>query len=421
MELLRGGKPRVVITGLGAITALGTVNELWSSLKEGVSGIRRLETINVDHVPVKIGGEVRDFDPKLYIDDHKEARRMGRASQFAIAAASMAVTNAGLSAETIEKEGERTGVVIGTSLGAHEMSEQSTLKYKTQGYRKPNPLALINALPNMPAHYVSRMFRALGPLNTPSTACAAGTQSVGQAADLIRLGKCDMVIAGGVEAILQDYTLAGFDAMTALASEYNDSPAEASKPFDANRSGFVFSEGCAVVVIESLSHALRRGAHIYAEVLGYASSSDAYHVAALDPEGLGASRSMKWALEDALVDAQDIDYINAHGTSTQANDAMETIAIKRVFGDYAYKVPISSTKSMLGHALASSGAIEIVVSALSLVEQVIHGTINYHTPDPVCDLDYVPNIARNIKNLRYVLSNSFGLGGQNASIVLGKI
>lgn len=421
MELLRGGKPRVVITGLGAITALGTVNELWSSLKEGVSGIRRLETINVDHVPVKIGGEVRDFDPKLYIDDHKEARRMGRASQFAIAAASMAVANAGLSAEIIEKEGERTGVVIGTSLGAHEMSEQSTLKYKTQGYRKPNPLALINALPNMPAHYVSRMFRALGPLNTPSTACAAGTQSVGQAADLIRLGKCDMVLAGGVEAILQDYTLAGFDAMTALASEYNDRPEEASKPFDANRSGFVFSEGCAVVIIESLSHALGRGAQIYAEVLGYASSSDAYHVAALDPEGLGASRSMKWALEDAMVDAQDIDYINAHGTSTQANDAMETLAIKRVFGDYAYKVPISSTKSMLGHALASSGAIEVVVSALSLVEQVIHGTINYHTPDPVCDLDYVPNIARNIKNLRYVLSNSFGLGGQNASIVLGKI
>ncbi|MEQ8677983.1 MAG: beta-ketoacyl-ACP synthase II [Aggregatilineales bacterium] len=421
MDILRGGKPRVVITGLGAITALGTVNSLWDAVKEGKSGIRRLETINVDHVPVKIGGEVRDFNPKDYVDDHKEARRMGRASQFAVAAASMAVKDAGLSPERIETQGERTGVVIGTSLGSHEMSEQSTLKYKTQGYRKPNPLALINALPNMPAHYVSRIFRALGPLHTPSTACAAGTQSIGEAADLIRLGKCDMMIAGGVEAILQDYTLAGFDAMNALASEYNDNPEEASRPFDANRSGFVFSEGCAVVVLESLAHALQRGARIYAEVLGHASSSDAYHVAVLDPEGLGATRSMKWALEDAMVNGEAIDYINAHGTSTQANDAMETIAIKRVFGDHAYKIPISSTKSMLGHALASSGAIEVVVSALSLVEQVVHGTINYHDPDPECDLDYVPNVSRTVKNMRYILSNSFGLGGQNASIVLGKI
>jgi 3-oxoacyl-(acyl-carrier-protein) synthase len=228
-----------------------------------------------------------------------------------------------------------------------------------------------------------------------------------------------MVITGGVESVLQDYAIAGFDAMQALANEYNDVPEKASRPFDLNRSGFVFSEGCGIVIIESLAHALKRGARIYAEVLGHASSSDAFHVAALDPEGGGATRSMRWALEDAHVNPEDIDYINAHGTSTKANDAMETLAIKRIFGEYAYNIPISSTKSMIGHALAGSGAIEIIACAMSLFEQVIHPTINYETPDPECDLDYVPNQARDMNGLRCILSNSFGLGGQNASIVLG--
>lgn len=422
MELLRNGRPRVVITGLGAVTALGSVPPLWDSLKNGRSGIRQLETINVDHVPVKIGGEVRDFTSTDMID-YKESRRMGRAAKFAVNAAKMAVDDAGLSPEIIEanQNGERASVVIGTSLGAHEMSEQSTLKYKTTGYRKPNPLALINALPNMPAHYVSRLFRALGPMNTPSTACAAGTQSIGDATELIRNGRADLAITGGVEAILQDYTLAGFDAMMALATEYNNAPERASRPFDANRSGFVFSEGCAIVVVESLAHAIKRGARIYAEVLGHASSSDAYHVAALDPEGHGASRSMRWALDDAHLDIETIDYINAHGTSTQANDAMETNAIKRVFKQIAYQIPISSTKSMLGHALAGSGAIEAVVCALSIAERLIHPTINYETPDPECDLDYVPNETRSINTLKTVMSNSFGLGGQNATLILGRV
>ncbi len=418
MELLRNGRPRVVITGLGGVTALGSVKSLWEGLKAGRSGVRRIETIPIEHVPVKIAGEVRDFDPTVYID-RKEARRMGRASQFAVAAASMALEDAGLKVEDIEREGERVGVVIGSSLGAHEMAEQSTFKYKTSGYNKPNPLSLINSLPNMPAHYVSRFLRALGPLNAPSTACAAGTQSVGEASELIRNGRSDMVITGGVESVLQDYAIAGFDAMQALANEYNDAPEKASRPFDLNRSGFVFSEGCGVVIIESLAHALKRGARIYAEVLGHASSSDAFHVAALDPDGGGAIRSMRWALEDAHVNPEDIDYINAHGTSTKANDAMETLAIKRIFGEHAYNIPISSTKSMIGHALAGSGAIEIIACAMSLLEQVIHPTINYETPDPECDLDYVPNQARDMKGLRCILSNSFGLGGQNASIVLG--
>ncbi|MCA0453038.1 MAG: beta-ketoacyl-ACP synthase II [Chloroflexi bacterium] len=418
MELLRNGRPRVVITGLGATTALGSAKSLWEGLKAGKSGIRRIETIPIDHVSVQIGGEVRDFDPTQYID-RKEARRMGRASHFAVAAASMALEDAGITTEAIESEGERIGVVIGSSLGAHEMAEQSTYKYKTSGFVKPNPLSLINSLPNMPAHYVSKFFRALGPLNAPSTACAAGTQSVGEASELIRNGRSDMVITGGVEAVLQDYAIAGFDAMQALANEFNDNPSAASRPFDANRSGFVFSEGCGIVIIESLAHAIKRGAKIYAEILGHASSSDAYHIAALDPDGGGAKRSMRWALDDARVNPEDIQYINAHGTSTKANDAMETLAIKQIFGEHAYNVAISSTKSMMGHALAGSGAIEIIACAMSLFEQILHPTINYETPDPECDLDYVPNVARDAKALKYVLSNSFGLGGQNATIILG--
>ncbi|MBZ0303780.1 MAG: beta-ketoacyl-ACP synthase II [Anaerolineae bacterium] len=420
MELLRNGRPRVVITGLGALTALGTMKSLWEGLKAGQSGIRRLETINVEHVPVKIGGEVRNFDPELYIE-RKEARRMGRASQFAVVAAHMAIEDAGLTIGDIENEGERVGVVLGTSLGAHEMAENSTFKYKTSDYRKPNPLALINALPNMPAHYISRFLRTFGPLNAPSTACAAGTQAVGEASELIKHGRADMVITGGVEAVLQDYALAGFEAMQALAVGFNDNPGEASKPFDANRSGFVFSEGCGVLIIESLAHALKRGAHVYAEILGHASSSDAFHIAALDPEGKGAMRSMRWALEDAHLNTEDIQYINAHGTSTQANDKIETLAIKNIFGEHAYNLAVSSTKSMLGHALGGSGAIEAVACAMSIFEKVVHPTINYHTPDPECDLDYVPNIARDMPDLKYLMSNSFGLGGQNASIILGSL
>lgn len=420
MELLRNGRPRVVITGLGAVTALGPVKSLWENLKAGKSGIRRIETIPIEHVPIKIGGEVRDFDPGMYID-HKEARRMGRAPQFAVVAAMQAVEDAGFDPQDIEKKGERVGVVIGSTLGAHELSEQSTYKYRTSGFRKPNPLSLVNSLPNMPAHYVSRFLRALGPLAAPATACAAGTQSIGEATELIRNGRSDIVVTGGVEALLQDYVLAGFDAMTALATEYNDHPEAASRPFDANRSGFVCSEGCGVVIIESLAHAVKRGARIYAEILGHASSSDAFHVAALDPEAGGAKRSMRWTLEDARLNPEDIDYINAHGTSTQANDSMETLAIKHVFGETAYNIPVSSTKSMLGHALAGSGAIEAIACALSLFDKVLHPTINYETPDPECDLDYVPNTSRDMPKLKRVLSNSFGLGGQNASIVLGGI
>jgi beta-ketoacyl-acyl-carrier-protein synthase II len=420
MELLRNGRPRVVITGLGGVTALGPVRELWESLKNGVSGIRRIETVPIDHVPVQIGGEVRGFNSDDYGIDRKEARRMGRACQLALAASKMAVEDAGLTIPEIEAEGERVAVVIGSSLGSQELSEQTTTKYRADK-RKPNPLGLVNSLPNMPGHYVSKMFRALGPLLAPSTACATGTQSVGEAADMIKNGRTDMVITGGVEAVLQDYAIAAFEAMDTLATGFNDNPTAASRPFDKNRSGFVFAEGAGIVIVESLAHALKRGARIYAEVLGHASSSDAYHIAALDPDAGGATRSMRWALEDAHVNIDDIGYINAHGTSTPANDAMETLAIKKVFGEQAYNIAISSTKSMIGHALGAAGTIEIIACVKTLVEQIIHPTINYETPDPDCDLDYVPNEARQVRGLQYIMSNSFGLGGQNATIVLGRV
>ncbi len=419
MDILRRGRSRVVITGLGAVSALGPVKQLWDSLLAGRSGIREITTIPTEHIPVKIAAEVRDFDVSEYID-HKEARRMGRASQFAVSAARQAIEDAGFSLKEMENKSERVGVVVGTTLGSHEMSTNSTFDFRTT-WRKPNPLALINSLPNMPGHYISRFLRALGPLNTPSTACAAGTQSVGEASTLIRDGRADVVITGGVEAILQDYTVAGFSAMTALASEYNDAPDKASRPFDKNRSGFVMGEGAGILIIESLAHALKRGARIYAEILGHASSSDGYHIAALDPTASGATRSIKWAIDDAHINGEDIGYINAHGTSTPQNDAMETTAIKRAIGEAAYNIPVSSTKSMIGHSFGAAGAIEAIVSALSLFHQRIHPTINYETPDEECDLDYVPNIGRDLKNLRYVLSNSFGLGGQNASLIFGKI
>ena len=419
MDLLRRGHPRIVITGLVAVTALGPVKQLWESLLAGRSGIRSIETIPTEHVSVKIAAEVRDFDLTDYVD-HKEARRMGRASQFAVSAAHQALEDAGMTVEDLERQSERVGVVVGTTLGSHEMSTNATIDFRNT-WRKPNPLAMVNSLPNMPAHYISRFLRALGPLSTPSTACAAGTQSIGEASDLIRNGRADIVVTGGVEAILQDYTVAGFTAMTALATDYNDAPEKASRPFDKDRSGFVIGEGAGIVVIESLANAIRRGARIYAEILGHASSSDGYHVAALDPSAAGAVRSMKWAIDNSHVSADSIGYINAHGTSTPQNDAMETTAIKRVIGEHAYNVWVSSTKSMLGHAFGASGAIEAIVSALSIFTQKIHPTINYETPDPECDLDYVPNVARDAKDLRIVLTNSFGLGGQNATMLLGKV
>ena len=420
MQLTRHKRKRVVITGMGVVSPLGAKDDFWAAIKEGKSGIRRLQNIETEHLNVKIGAEVLDFDSSDYIAP-KEARRMGRASQFAMVASAQAIEDAGLSIEAMPELGNRVATVIGTTLGSYEVGEAGIRVWKQSEYRRANPMSIINALPNMPAHYVSRMSGAVGPLITPSVACATGIQAVGEAADLIQLGRCDMAIAGAIDAVVLDYILAGFSATRALTRDYNDAPQEASRPFDARRSGFVLGEGGAVFIVESLEHALERDAPIYAEVLGYASSSDAWHVAAPNPEGAGAQRAMQWALDEAKVNRREIEYINAHGSSTAANDIIETLAIKQVFGEDAYHIPVSSTKSMIGHAMAGCGSLELSACLMTLRHEVIHPTINYQIPDPKCDLDYVPNIARDAGGIRTVMSNSFGLGGQNASIVVRNV
>ena len=420
MQLTRHKRKRVVITGMGVVSPLGAKDDFWAAIKEGKSGIRRLQNIETEHLNVKIGAEVLDFDSSDYIAP-KEARRMGRASQFAMVASAQAIEDAGLSIEAMPELGNRVATVIGTTLGSYEVGEAGIRVWKQSEYRRANPMSIINALPNMPAHYVSRMSGAVGPLITPSVACATGIQAVGEAADLIQLGRCDMAIAGAIDAVVLDYILAGFSASRALTRDYNDAPQEACRPFDARRSGFVLGEGGAVFIVESLEHALERDAPIYAEVLGYASSSDAWHVAAPNPEGAGAQRAMQWALDDAKVNRREIEYINAHGSSTAANDIIETLAIKQVFGEDAYHIPVSSTKSMIGHAMAGCGSLELSACLMTLRHEVIHPTINYQIPDPKCDLDYVPNIARDAGGIRTVMSNSFGLGGQNASIVVRNV
>ena len=420
MELTRNGRKRVVITGLGVVSPLGNKDEFWDAITAGKSGIRQLQNIDTAHLNVKIGGEIRDFDSSDTIPP-KQARRMGRATQFAIVAAVMAVTDAGMTVEAVGEIGSRVATLIGTTLGSYEVGESGIKAWRDSGYKRANPMSIVNALPNMPGHYVSKMLKAVGPLVTPSVACATGIQAVGEASDLIQLGKCDLAIAGAVDAVMFDYILAGFSATRALTRDFNDAPEQASRPFDANRTGFVLGEGGAVFIVESLERAIERGAKVYAEILGYGASSDAYHVAAPDPNGGGAKRAMQWALDDAKTAPSEVEYINAHGSSTQANDAIETAAVKHVFGEDAYHIPVSSTKSMIGHAMAGCGSLEISACLMSLERELLHPTVNYDTPDPACDLDYVPNEARPVPGIRTIMSNSFGLGGQNASIILRKI
>ena len=412
-------RQRVVITGMAAITPLGTgVQKFWGQLKNGVSGVRRITHFDPSHLNVQIAAEVPDFEPLDYMDK-KEVRRLERSSQFCVAAAKMVIKDAGFSEDDLAKNSERTGVIMGTSFGGYDSGSRGIHAFKTAG-RRPSPFALVECLTNMPAYYVAYVAKATASTSSITTACAAGTQSIGEGSELIRRGTADVVFAGGVEAAILDYGFAGFDAMTVLTRDYNDTPTIASRPFDAERSGFVFGEGCAIVVLESLEHAQQRNARIYAEIHGYGASNDAYHIAALDPEGKGAQRAMRWAIEDANLAPEKIDYVNTHGTSTKANDMVETYAIKQVFGEKAYDTPISSTKSMIGHTFGGAGAIEAVACVMTLQDQVIHPTINLTNPDPDCDLDCVPHEARKAE-VDYILSNSFGLGGQNACLVFGKV
>ena len=406
---------RVAITGLGVITALGSqIQEFWDHLLAGDSGIRRITQFDPTGMPCQIAGEIPAFDATEFVPA-KEARRMSRVAQVALGAAHRAIADSGLPSPFPAPE--RVGVSFGTAIGGLERVEEGIRVMRTQGLGKVSPFTIPSGIPNIPAYYISNIFGAVGPSLTITTACATGTQAVGEGTELIRTGRADLVIACGAEALIEDYALAGFAAMRALPTSFNDNPTAASRPFDAGREGFVFSEGAACLILERLDQALARGAHVYAEVAGHASSGDGYHVAAPDPTAAGPIRTMRWALQDAGLAPEDVDYINAHGTSTPANDAVETQAIKTVFGEAARRIPISSTKSMIGHAMGASGAIEAVVCALTIQRGAIHPTINYEVPDPECDLDYVPNQARRVA-VEVALSNSFGLGGQNACLVL---
>lgn len=407
---------RVVVTGMGAMTPLGlTLQETWEGLLAGRSGIGPITQFDASELPVRIAGELPDFDPTDYIE-YKAARRMARCSQVAVATAQEALANANL-ALPLENE-ERVGVLIGTALGGFDAGLEGVDTFRAKGLRRVNPFSALSMLLNMPSHHVSHWSGAKGPISTVVSACATGTQAIGEAVEFIRRGSADVVICGGVEALIHFAPIVGFCTMRALSTR-NDEPERASRPFDADRDGFVLSEGAGVLVIEALEHAQARGAAIRAEVLGHASSSDAFHAARPDPEGRGASRAMQWALDDAGLKSMEVDYINAHGTGTEINDPTETKAIKHVFGEGAYQLPISSTKSMLGHPMGGSGAIEAVVCVRTMEQGLIHPTLNLETPDPECDLDYVPDGVREA-DVHVALSNSFGLGGQNACLVLGR-
>ena len=412
-ELKRNGKVRVVITGMGAMTPLGeSVAEFWEGLVAGRSGVGRMTLADPTDYPAQISGEVSGFDPERYMEK-REVRRMARFSQLAVAAAAEAMSDAGLGDGNVD--GDRLGVVLGNGNGGFPEIEAAMRVLVDKGGMRVTPFFFPTILPNMAAGNVSRLFGARGPCSTVVTACAASTQSLGDAAEVIRRGHADAVISGGAEAGISQLGLAGFAVMRALSTR-NDDPPAASRPFDADRDGFVPAEGAGILIVESLEHALRRDASVYAELIGYGVSSDAFHQFQPDDDGAGASRAIRWALEDAGIGPDEVDYVNAHGTSTPLNDSSETQAIKRAFGDAAYKVPISSTKSMIGHALGGAGGLEAVAVVQTIRTGIMHPTINYTTPDPACDLDYVPNEARKA-DVRTALSNSFGFGGQNACLV----
>jgi len=407
------GDSRVVVTGLGLITPIGTgVEAFWDSLKNGRSGVRRITQFDPSSLSSQIAGEVPDFDPTLYLN-RKEARRMSRASQFAVGAAQLAVRDAGLTID--DNNREDIGVLIASGASSPPETEAMFRDLARGGYSKINPFDVTGSLPNMPSCQVAINFGLLGYTNAICTACAAGSQAIGESAEVIRRGEASVMLAGGTEGPIALTCMAGFCALRAVSTR-NDEPLRASRPFDAGRDGFILSEGSGVVVLESLQHAQRRGARIYAELLGYASTCDAYHVTAPEPEGRGAARAMKRVLQRTGFGPEDIDYINAHATSTEVGDRAETLAIKTVFGERAYSIPISSTKSMTGHMTTAAGAVEAAAAILAMRNGLIPPTINYETPDPVCDLDYVPNQARPAE-LEIVMSNSFGFGGINSVLI----
>ncbi|MFZ5753625.1 MAG: beta-ketoacyl-ACP synthase II [Bacillota bacterium] len=407
---------RVVITGLAAISPLGTgVEKFWQGLLEGKSGIDLVTRFDVTEFPTKIAGEVKDFDPGLYMDK-KEAKRMDRFTQFAVAGAKVALEDAKMDMEGLDKE--KVGVILGSGIGGMETLEEQARILREKGPGRVSPFFVPMMIGNMAAGQVAIALGVTGPNITVVTACASATNAIGDAFKLIQRGGAEVVITGGTEASITPLAFAGFCSMKAM-STHNDEPQKASRPFDANRDGFVMGEGSGILILESFEHAQKRGARIYAEVLGYGTTADAHHITAPAPGGAGAAKAMAEAIRDAGLKPENIDYINAHGTSTDLNDKYETMAIKQVFGEHAYKLAISSTKSMTGHLLGAAGGIEMVATALAVYNDIVPPTINYETPDPECDLDYVPNQARKM-TVDYALSNSLGFGGHNATVVIGK-
>ncbi len=407
---------RVVITGLGLVTPLGLgVESNWQALLEGRSGIGLISRFDTTHFKTKIAGEVKNFDVQQFID-RKEARKMDLFIQYAIAAAELSVQDSGIDRELLR--GDRTGVYIGSGIGGIGSIEETHRVLLEKGPERVSPFFIIQTIINEAPGHISIRYGATGPNMSNATACSTAAHAIGEAFRMIQLGIVDRMIAGGSEAPITPLSVAGFSTMKAL-SERNEEPEKASRPFDAQRDGFVMSEGAGVLLLEELGCALKRGARIYAEIAGYGLNGDAYHVTAPAPDGDGAARVMKMALDDAGVSPEDVQYINAHGTSTLYNDRIETLAIKKVFGEHARKLGVSSTKSMTGHLLGAAGGVETAITALAVFHQVMPPTINYEFPDPECDLDYVPNRARPAE-IVYAMSNSFGFGGTNACLLLKK-
>lgn len=408
---------RVVVTGLGAVTPVGIgVEKSWQALTSGESGIDLVTRFDASDFPSRIAGEVKDFDPEAYID-RKEIKKMDTFMHYAIASCQMAMQDSGLSVN--DENAERIGVMVGAGMGGLPAIERYHEAYLEKGPKKISPFFIPMTIINMAAGHISIIYGAKGPNSSVVTACATGTHAIGDAYKIIQRGEADAMIAGGAESVICPLAFGGFGAAKAL-SRRNDEPARASRPFDAERDGFIIGEGAAIVILEEYEAARKRGAKIYAEVVGYGMSGDAYHMTSPSPAGEGAARCMVQALKDGGINAVDVDYVNAHGTSTPAGDAGETMAIKTVFGDHAYKLAVSSTKSMTGHLLGAAGAVEAVFSILAIGEGVIPPTINYENPDPECDLDYVPNHARSA-NLEIAMSNSFGFGGTNATLIFRKV
>ena len=413
-------KRRVVVTGLGVISPVGlTIEDFWKSLLEGKSGIKRLTTFDATHFTCKIGAEVKNFDPAAYLSA-KEVRRMDRFVQFAVASAKMAIADSKLNLDTEDKT--KIGVLIGSGIGGLHTVENEHEQYLKLGPEKGpgriSPFLIPMLIVNMATGQVSITFGLKGPNSAVATACATGNHAIGDALRIIQRGEADVMVCGGSEAAITRMGFGGFCALKALSTR-NDEPEKACRPFDKNRDGFIMGEGAGVVILEEMSRAVKRNAPIYCEMAGYGASGDAYHMTAPDPEGDGGVRCMTAALKDAGIKPEEVDYINAHGTSTLYNDKIETLVIKKVLGDHAKKVAVSSTKSVTGHLLGAAGGVEMIACALAIKNDMIPPTINYETPDPECDLDYVPNKPRDAK-LKVVMSNALGFGGHNATLVAKK-